>query len=296
LGIASYYVLQSLTTLLMTAVGTGAVVRPRLDLSATREMRAEGARATGVRLTAVGFNYMDQLALGALVAPGQLGLFNLGKRMEVVAITIASSFGQLMFQPIFATADPKHRATHMGRGIAAISLFCGVPFVVLALYARLAVPFVFGAQWLPAANVVALLGLGGLARALGGVAGALLTATGRNAVLLKIGLWAAGLSVLLLVGLARFGVEIVAAGILCRNILFAFIEFRSAPGANEGLLKLFVFNCFLPLATVAVVSWAAGAGLSALIGVTNPVAIFSVLATAGLSGAAVGAFFLFPRI
>ena len=296
LGLASYYVLQSLVIFLMTAIGTGAAMQPRLDGAATREMAAEGARASGVRLTAVGFNYLDQLMLGTMVAPTQLGLYNLGKRIEVVAITIVSSFGQMMFQPIFATAQPEHRAPHMGRGIAAISLVCGVPLVVLALQVRLAVPFIFGAQWLPAATVVALLGLGGFARAVGGVAGALLTVSGRNALLLRIGFWAAGISMVLIVGLARFGVEAVAAGILGRNIVFSYIQFRTTGDARGQLLGLFVRNCFLPLIAVAIVSGIAAMAVTALFGAATPLATFAVLASAGIAGGGVGAAILYPRM
>jgi O-antigen/teichoic acid export membrane protein len=296
LGLASYYVLQSLVIFLMTAIGTGATMAPRLDGPAMREMAAEGARASGVRLTAVGFNYLDQLMLGTMILPAQLGLYNLGKRIEVVAITIVSSFGQMMFQPIFATADPAHRAPHLGRGIAAISLVCGVPLVVLALHARIAVPFIFGAQWLPAATVVALLGLGGFARAVGGVAGALLTVSGRNALLLRIGFWAAGISVVLIVGLARFGVEAVAAGILARNILFSWIQFHVTGDAKGRLLGLFMRNCFLPLIAVAVTSVAAGLAAAALFGVATPIGAFAVLAAAGVVGGGVGAAILYPRM
>ncbi|TVV72918.1 oligosaccharide flippase family protein [Sphingomonas solaris] len=296
LGLASYYVLQSLMVYLLTAVGTGATMPPRLDRPAMREMAAEGARASGVRLTAVGFNYLDQLMLGAMVLPAQLGLYNLGKRIEVVAITIVSSFGQMMFQPVFATADPGHRAHHMGRGIAAISLVCGVPLVVLALHASLAVPFIFGAQWLPAAPVVALLGLGGLARALGGVAGALLTVSGRNALLLRMGFWAAAISVAMIFGLASFGVAVVAAGVLARNIVFTGIQFHMTGDAKGQLWRLFLHNCFLPLAAVAVVSVAAGMIVTALLGAGTPLAIFAVLAAAGLAGGGVGAALLYPRM
>ncbi len=296
LGLASYYVLQSLVIFLMTAIGTGATMHPRLDAAATREMAAEGARASGVRLIAVGFNYLDQLMLGTMIRPAQLGLYNLGKRIEVVAITIVSSFGQMMFQPIFATADPAHRAPHMGRGIAAISLVCGVPIVVLALYARLAVPFIFGAQWLPAATVVALLGLSGLARALGGVAGALLTVSGRNALLLRIGCWAAGISVVLIVGLARFGVEVVAAGVLARNIVFTYIQFRVTGDAKGRLLALFMRNCFLPLMAVGVAAAAAGLAVDAETGIATQLAVLAVLISAGLAGAGVGIAILYPRM
>lgn len=296
LGLASYYVLQSFVIYLMTAIGTQASKAPRLDRSATREMAAEGARASGVRLTAVGFNYLDQLMLSTMILPAQLGLYNLGKRIEVVAITIVASFGQMMFQPIFATAEPQHRAPHLGRGIAAISLVCGVPLVVLALHARLAVPFIFGAQWLPAATVVALLGLGGFARALGGVAGSLLTVSGRNAQLLRIGFWAAGVSVVLILGLAPFGVTAVAGGILARNIVFSWVQFHVTGDAKGRMWGLFLRNCFLPLIAVALASVAASMAVAALLGVATPLAVLGVLAAAGLAGGGVGVALLYPRM
>jgi teichuronic acid exporter len=296
LGLTSYYVLQSLVVYVMTAVGTGAAMRPRLDRAAVREMAAEGARASGVRLTAVGFNYLDQLLLGAFIIPAQLGLYMVGKRIEMVAITLVSSFGQMMFQPIFATAQPQHRAPHMGRGIAAVSLVCGVPLVVLALHAQLAVPFIFGAHWKSAATVVALLGLCGLARALGGVAGALLTVTGRNALLLRMGMWGALLSVALIIGLASFGVTVVALGVLARNITLMIIQFRLTGDAKGQLWSLFLRNCLLPLAAVAVASVAASMLATTLLGAGGPLNTLVTLASAGLAGAAVGAALLYPRI
>lgn len=296
LGLISYYVLQSLVIYLMTSIGTAAAVFPRWHPAAMREMASEGARATGVRLTAVGFNYVDQLMLGTMIPAAQLGLYNLGKRIEVVAISLSSSFSQMMFQPIFATAEPEHRAPHMGRGIAAISLVCGVPLVVLALHARLAVPFIFGPQWSAAAPVVAVLGIGGLARALGGVAGSLLTVTHRNALMLRIGFWAAGVSVIVIFGLARYGVEIVAMGTLARNVVFTWVQFRVAGDARGRLLALFVRSCFVPLLAVAAVSLAASMAATALLGTATPLGTFIVLATAGLAGAGAGAALLYPRM
>ncbi|MEH3046404.1 oligosaccharide flippase family protein [Sphingomonas adhaesiva] len=296
LGLISYYVLQSLTVYVMTAAGTGAAVMPRWHPHAMREMAVESARATGVRLTAVGFNYFDQLLLGTMIMPSQLGLYNLGKRIEMFAISLMSSFGQMLFQPIFSTADAAHRTHHIGRGIAAISLVCGAPLVVLALHAHIAVPFIFGWHWAAAAPIVALLGLSGLARALGGVAGALLTATGRNALLLRIGFWAAAISVVVILGLAKFGVLVVAIGVLVRNIVFAGVEFVAAGDARGHLASLFLWNCFIPLAAAGAASYLASTVAVAVLGLSSALAIFAVLAAAGLAGAAVAAALLYPRM
>lgn len=295
-GLAAYYVLQSVITFLMTAVRTDSWAWPLLDRPAIREMAGEGARASGVRLTAAASNYLDQLVLAAVLLPGAVGFYNLGKRLEVVAITLGSSFSQLLFQPTFAKARPEERLGYMARGIAAISLVCGVPVVVLDLYHGLAVPFLFGPQWGEAATVVALLATSGLARALGGVSGALFTVTGRNGRLLTIGAVGAASNIAIILIFARFGIVWAALAISVRNIAQTFAMFALTRDATGHILRLFFYNCFLPLGGAAIAAIVAGQLAIAAVGTAGSLPTFLVLAAAGSGAFAVGLLLLRKRL
>ncbi|MEJ2459624.1 MAG: oligosaccharide flippase family protein, partial [Novosphingobium sp.] len=216
-GLTAYYLLQSAVAFLMTAFGTGSLIRPGWDGQAAAEMAQQGARASGVRLSAAVSNYLDQLLVGSMMAGALVGAYNLGKRLEVVSMTIGSSFSQFLFQPTFVNAEPGQRVAHIGRGMAAITLVCGVPSVLLAVFHNEAVPLVFGSQWAGAALTAALLTGSGYVRAIGGVAGALYTVTGRNGRLLALSAFGAATNMLMIVIFARFGVLWAAGAVLVRN-------------------------------------------------------------------------------
>lgn len=288
-GLSVYYVLQALINFVLLSVGTNALVRPGFDGARIREMATQGWRASGVRATNAFQNYFDQVLLSHMLLPTALGGYNLGKRLEVVCMTLAGSFSQLMFQPGFARAQTSEERTKwMARGVAAISLVCGVPVVVLLVCNKLAIPFVFGNQWAGAALVAALLALAGLIRSYGVVAGALYTVTGRNGRLLAISGFAAVTSLVLVFLFARYGVLAAAMIVPARALGITAMQFVFSGLSLRHIARFLVLNSALPLVAIGIAASVSQWLLISWLGTQSLVSVFVILAGTGCIGGLVG--------
>ena len=258
LGLAAYYLLNSAVTFAMTVAGTGALVRPRWHGACFRAMRRQGLWASGVRLSAAANNYFDQILIGFSFAPLAIGAYNLGKRIEMISMSMASSLSQILWQAVFARAPVERRGDEIGKALASVALVCGVPVMALVVVGERAVPLLFGAKWASAAPVVMWLGLSGLARAMGSVAGAVCTVTRRNGQLLVLSVSAAVMNCAIILGCARFGLEVAAAALAGRNLLHALVMLAMLRELRGRVAGLVLREFAGPLAVVLAVMWGAG--------------------------------------
>ncbi|HWU02896.1 MAG TPA: oligosaccharide flippase family protein [Novosphingobium sp.] len=254
-GLVAFYVMQSFATWLATVWGAKAMVMPRFHRAAARDMLGQGLRASGVRVAAGANNYLDQLLIGHLFSAIVVGMFNLGKRIEIVSVTISASLSQIMWQPAFAMQGESARASAMARGVAGVALVCGVPICVFAVSSPVAVPFLFGRHWAGAAPVAAALALAGLVRALGSVAGAALTVTKRNGPLLWLSIGGGVANVVLVTLVARFGMMATAAVICLRAVAQSAIMYALLAEVRRQMLPVMLRNFVLPLALATAASW-----------------------------------------
>ncbi len=178
-----YYVVQAMVGYVATVLSARSWARFTLNWTPLRSIARTAFLATQVRSLATIINYADQLIAGSFVSPAVIAWYNAGKRMEIAEFTAASSFSSVLFQPLFARAADQDISERFQRSLMLITLFCGVPAVVLAVNAKLVIGTVLGPQWLGAAPLVAALAIAGLGRAVGGVHGAYMSVNGLNAVL-----------------------------------------------------------------------------------------------------------------
>lgn len=220
IGLVAYQVGQAVLAFLATVVGTSTLARPWLHGATLRAMAPEALPATGVRIVAAAGNQLDQVAMAALTGSVPLAYYNLAKRIETTFLTVGGSFATILFQPHFARSHtPAERAEAVRRGLLVLTLTCGLGAAVFAANHVRAVDLVFGPAWAEAAPVAAWLALGGYARALAGVYGALLSVSGHNRVLLNL----SGISVAAGVGVvaaaAPHGLVLCAAALALKNAL-----------------------------------------------------------------------------
>ena len=256
-GLVVYQLALSVLLLLTTVLGTKTLARPRLHRDCLRRMLPEAARASAIRLVAASNNYLDQIAVAGLIGGLQLGFYNLAKRVETTFITAGSSFSSILFQPIFAQRTQGGDAAGLRRGLAVLTMTCGLAAAfVAATYPRL-IPVIFGPPWTEAAPVAALLALGGFARALGGVHGSLLSVSGRNRQLLWVSSASAIAGLLLVVVLAPIGLVPCAAALAARSTgstgILAWMTRRDLPrlGRAYALEVGLPFGLMLGSASVA---------------------------------------------
>lgn len=287
-GMVVYQVGQSALILLTTVIGTGALARPRLHHDCLRHMAHEATMASIVRLVAATNNYVDQIIIAAMLNSTRLAYFNLAKRVETTFITASASFSAILFQPLFANTDAAGREPVMRRGLALLTLLCGLPVTFLVIDGDRLVPLVFGARWLPAAPVVALLAIAGLLRALGSVHGALLSVSGRNRQLAIMSSVSALSGILGVVVTARYGVASCATALMLKNLAITLWMAVSTRRDVSHMARAYLIEVIVPLTLM--LSGAAGGRL--LVGATlsnaAPAATFSVLIVSILAGAGGG--------
>ncbi|MDE1914559.1 MAG: oligosaccharide flippase family protein [Sphingomonadales bacterium] len=296
-GLVSFYVIQSLVTFLATIWGAKVMARPEYHDAPARDMMGQALRASGVRVAAGGNNYLDQVLAGRMFLPAVVGQYNLGKRIEIVSVTLASSMAQIVWQPGFAVSGESGRRDAIARGVASVALVCGLPAGMFAVLAPVAVPFVFGAHWAAAAPVAAALALSGVVRALGSVAGAVLTVTRRNGTLLAISV--AGLigNVALIVVTAPYGIFTTAVAILGRSVLLCMVQYAALCEVGRGLMGIVFTHFVLPLACTMVICQCGRLGAAWLLaGETGVLRNFIELAISGGAGALVGVPWLLRKI
>lgn len=295
-GLACYYALQSLVVFLMTTFRSGALRMPVPDGSAAREMASQGMRASGVRLSAAVSNYLDQIIAGLMLAASQVGAYNLGKRLEIVSITVSTSFSQLLFQRAFVRAEPDQRIVQLARGMATITLVCGLPAILVAVFHRDAIPLFFGSQWASAAPTVALLACSGYVKAVGSVGGVLYAVTGRNGRLLALSTFGASTNILIILLFARFGVTCAAGALLVRNSLHSVLVVALSGDAKGHVMRLFAFNCIVPLAICAAIAWCVGQLASMVLSASPMLGVFLAMGLGGAAGAGAGFLLLRRRL
>ncbi len=258
LGLVVYQVGQLALVFFATVLGTGALARPRFHRDCARAMAREAGFASANRFIAGAINYLDQVAVGAVLDPRRLAYFNLAKRAEMSLVTAAVSFNSILFQPLFARRGEGalRRADGISRGLAVLALACGLPTAVFAVNSETVVAAVFGQQWAEAAPVATALSLSGFARALGFAHIGLMSVSGRNHLILASTAVSALSGALLVVACAPLGLVWCAAAIAAKNALvtawMAFATRADAPGS----LRIYAAQVITPFALML-----AGAGL-----------------------------------
>jgi PST family polysaccharide transporter len=287
-GMIVYQVGQSALILLTTVIGTAALARPRLHRDCLRRMAHEATMSSIVRLVAATNNYVDQIIIAAMLSSTRLAYFNLAKRVETTFITASASFSAILFQPLFATTDAASREPVLRKGLATLTLLCGLPVTFLMINGDRIVPLVFGASWTPAAPVVGLLAIGGLLRALGSVHGALLSVSGRNRQLAVMSTVSALTGIVGVAVTARYGVVWCAAALTVKNLAITLWLAVSTRRDVSHMARAYLIEVIVPLALM--LSGAAGGRLiaGATLSSAAPATTIAVLTVSILAGAGGG--------
>jgi PST family polysaccharide transporter len=258
LGLILYQVGQSALLFVTTAVGSGMLAKPRFHHDCARRMAREAGLASANRFIASAVNHLDQVVVGAVLDPRGVAYLNLAKRGETSIITVAVSFNSILFQPLFARAEawPGERANGIARGLAVLTLACGLPTAIFTVNSEVVISAVFGLQWTVAAPIAAAMALSGFARALGFVHMGLLSVSKRNHIILLSSAVAAAVSPLLVLGLAPVGLAWCAVALAVRSaVVTAWLAYATRADARQPL-RVYLLDVLVPFALML-----AGAGL-----------------------------------
>ena len=199
---------------------------PRWRPEAARQLLDYAVPASLAGVSWVGFGNVDYAIIGARLGPLRTGYYY---RAYTVAVEYQSKIGLLVNQvgfPVLSrTSDTSELSRFYGQMVRMLTVVVFPLLVLLAIAAPVAVPFLFGARWIPAVAPTQILALGGGSMLIFNAVGAMFMATGRVRTLLGWG-WAQfiayGLAVFFTAPLGLVAVSIAAAVV---HALFAALSY-----------------------------------------------------------------------
>jgi lipopolysaccharide exporter len=130
--------------------------------------------------------HCDTLLIAWFFGPTDVGIYSLAKRLRLaLQLVVAAPINGVILPSLAEVQDSSARLQQASRKmLAAISLVCFPTFLGLSSVAEGAIQLIFGAQWIPAAPILAILCVGGLAATLQGFCEALIVLKNRQVLLL----------------------------------------------------------------------------------------------------------------
>ena len=185
---------------------------PRLDRAVLRTLFRYGKYLGAMAIVGFGVFNFDNAAIGWLVGAGPLGAYTLAYTVTNLVPTFLTQTLTKVFFPVYASIRGDVDALRQAH--AAALHYLGVIMLPTTAALVAVVPSVLveilGDEWVPAKLLVRILAIFGLARTLGAIASALLSAIGRPDLSLRSTIIALVIPLTLLWPLARFGATGVA--------------------------------------------------------------------------------------
>lgn len=279
---------QCLTLVLQFAF---ARVHPRFgfDRSLVREVLAFGLPIAGANLISWSLLNVDNVVISRIAGPVALGFYVLAFNISSWPMTAIGQVVRSISLPLFSRSvgQAKHAVL---TNTAALTWAAALPAgAFLALLSAPTIVFVYGPKWLPAAQVLAALGMFGALRALFDVFASYLLAVGASrSVLWTQLIWVAALVPAIIAATGWLG--IVGAGWVHLAVAVAFVlpaylvALRRTGVAVAGLARA----CWPPLAAMI-----PAAAVALLVSSQSGAAVWQFL-LGGLSGSAVYSALIYP--
>ncbi|MBO1076769.1 oligosaccharide flippase family protein [Roseomonas marmotae] len=242
--------------------------RPRLALSAWRELAGVSAWSWAISVTTVFRDRMDNLVIGRTLAPVDVGIFAVGMEVAILPTTEVVDPICRACMPSFAASlrngDMEEVADAYLRIVAVIALLTLPAGMGISLVSGAVVALAFGQEWLQAVPVVAILGLAWTITLFGNVSGALLTARAMLRTLLGTTATSALIRIpLMLAVIPYYGLTGAAAAtavvMLAEHTLLVGLALRLLRLRATRLLAR-VVRPVLATAVMALVLWSVGLG------------------------------------
>ncbi len=170
------------TVLSISALITVTPVRPdlRIDFELAKQLGLYGFKFTLNDLASYVRRQTPNFLLGRLQGPGIVGLFNKADSLSKVPRIVAGSVYDPVFRTLAKSQDNLDQSRYVYfRTVTLLSVYMSPLFVGLAWLAQPFISFVYGQNWLAAAEPLSILSVGGLFACIGYPSGAVLAAQNR---------------------------------------------------------------------------------------------------------------------
>ncbi|HEY8721502.1 lipopolysaccharide biosynthesis protein [Pengzhenrongella sp.] len=186
---------------------------PRRDVS-IRSFFHFGLRLLGTQALSYGTKNIDNVVLGAVWGPTQLGLYSRAYQLLMTPLNQINTPLTRVALPVLSQLQDDRRmfARYAGR---AQLVGCYVTATMLAVAAALSYPLIdllFGAKWDGLAPIFALLALGGVFRSISQLSYWLFLAAGKTGAMLRLDLWCQPIMMGVIVAGVPWGPRGVAVG------------------------------------------------------------------------------------
>ena len=267
--------------------------RYRRDVPVGRFFRFGGA-VLGTQLLSYVTRNVDNVALGAVRGPAELGLYSRAYQLVMVPINQINAPLTNVAVPVLARVHED--LVQLSAGLRRAQLVaCYVTAPLLVVAAALAWPLVdlvLGDGWQDVAPILAVLALGGIFRSVSQIAYWGYLATGRTRQLLRLQLWTQPLMILLVVAGVPWGPVGVATGHLVANVMYWVVSLVALGRATGVRVAPLVGTAAVAVLAVGLPAGAAAWGASQLVDGAFWQVVLGLLAAAaaaGVVGAAVPA-------
>lgn len=260
-------VAQQLFNLLLSTITLWVSVkwRPKLLFSF---QRLKGLLSYGWKLLAVSlinnlYNEGRQLVIGKVYTPGDLALYNRGRKFpDLFVKNINTSIDSVLFPALSNAQDNKEAVKAMTRRAIRISSYIMAPFMVgLALVAKPLVLLLLTEKWIECVPFMQVFCMAFLIRPISSANLNAMKAMGRSDLFLKIDIIKIIIGIILLVATISYGPLAVAYGFLASGVFGMFVNVQP----NRELLNYGFFeqikdllNPIIPIAAMVVTTYAAG--------------------------------------
>ncbi|KCZ94557.1 Membrane protein involved in the export of O-antigen and teichoic acid [Hyphomonas johnsonii MHS-2] len=187
----------------------------------TRELTQFNSRNVLSKLVLAVDQALPRVFIGGALGPAALGMYNMSVRMlDQARAALVTPFAAVSL-PVASQAQNDlptlHRAMEGAMRLAALVVYPA--FIGAAVIAPIAVPFVFGGQWVPAVTVIQISLLSGIRAPTSAFNTGVLNGVGRVDWTLKMFTTGLALSVVFVLATIQFGLEAVALALLVKTFL-----------------------------------------------------------------------------
>lgn len=187
----------------------------------TKDLIRFNSSAIGIRLTAVAETDIPRFFIGVILGPAALGMFNLASRIQDQAMLVLVAPFATVSLPVVAKVRNDIPTLHkVISGAIQIASMVTFPALIGAIaIAPVAVPFVFGEQWIPAVLVIQIALLTAIRRPVEVFSAGVLKGLGKPGLLLRAMLISMFATVFFIPFAAMHSLEMVMLVLLAQKLL-----------------------------------------------------------------------------
>lgn len=287
MGLAVARLVSQSATLVLQFALSGERVRFGFDKSVAPAVLSYGLPVAGANMLSWALLNVDNVVISRLAGPVALGFYFLAFNVSNWPMSALGQVVRSISIPAFARLAAGREDRSLAAVLGPVWAVCLLAGLLLAVLSRPVIELVYGARWLPAAAVLAWLGIFGSLRTLFDLAASYLLARGASTLTMLVQLvWIVGLVPAVLLGVATGDIAGVAAAHLIVAVLLVCPAYAVALHRCGADIRAILTRLWPPILA------ASAAGAAAVAAMTVAPGPLAGLLAGGLTGSTIYALLL----